>query len=95
MPLYTLMCFDKPGALSLRLANRDAHLAYARDHLSRIKAAGPLLDEADEMTGSMFLMEAETAETVRAFNAADPYTKAGLFERVEVRAWRVSLGALA
>jgi uncharacterized protein YciI len=95
MPLYALMCFDKPGSLELRMANREAHLAYARDHLSEIKAAGPYLDEAGGMTGSMFLMEAESADVVRAFNAADPYTKAGLFEQVEVRAWRVSLGALA
>jgi uncharacterized protein YciI len=95
MPLYALMCFDKPGSLELRMANREAHLAYARDHLEQIKAAGPYLDEAGAMTGSMFLMEADSAETVRAFNAADPYARAGLFERVEVRAWRVSLGALA
>jgi uncharacterized protein YciI len=43
----------------------------------------------------MFLMEADSADTVHAFNAADPYTRAGLFERVEVRKWRVSLGTLA
>jgi uncharacterized protein YciI len=95
MPLYALMCFDKPGSLDLRMANREAHLAYARDHLGQIKAAGPYLDEAGDMSGSMFLMEADCADTVRAFNAADPYTKAGLFERVEVRNWRVTLGALA
>lgn len=94
MPLYALMCFDKPDSLSLRMANREAHLAYARENMSRIKVAGPYLDEAGDMAGSMFLMEAETADTVRAFNAADPYTKAGLFERVEVRQWRVTMGTL-
>ena len=95
MPLYALMCFDKPDSLALRMANREAHLAYARNHMSEIKAAGPYLDEAGNMSGSMFLMEADSADTVHAFNAADPYTRAGLFERVEVRKWRVSLGTLA
>jgi uncharacterized protein YciI len=94
MPLYALMCFDKPDSLDLRMANRDAHLAHARAHLAEIKAAGPLLDEAGSMAGSMFLFEAACADPVRAFNAADPYTKAGLFERVEVRGWRVTLGTL-
>ena len=94
MPLYALMCFDKPGSLALRMANRDAHLAYAREHQDEIKAAGPYLDEAGDMTGSMFLIEAGSADVVRAFNAADPYTRAGLFERVEVRCWRVTLGTL-
>ena len=94
MPLYALMCFDKPDSLALRMANREAHLAYARDHMSEIKVAGPYLEEAGNMSGSMFLMEADSADAVRAFNAADPYTRAGLFERVEVRQWRVSLGTL-
>ena len=43
----------------------------------------------------MFLIEAEDSATVNAFNAADPYTRAGLFERVDIRGWRVTLGALA
>jgi uncharacterized protein YciI len=94
MTLYALMCFDKPDSLSLRMANRDAHLAYASDHMALIKAAGPYFDEAGTMSGSMFLMEADSADAVRAFNADDPYTKAGLFERVEVRGWRVTLGTI-
>ena len=94
MPLYALMCFDKPDSLDLRMANREAHLAYARENISRIKAAGPYIDDAGNMSGSMFLMEADSADTVRAFSAADPYAKAGLFERVEVRHWRVTLGSL-
>jgi uncharacterized protein YciI len=94
MPLYALMCFDKPDSLALRMANREAHLAYARAHMSRIKVAGPYLDEAGDMCGSMFVMEADSADALRAFNAEDPYTRAGLFERVEIRQWRVTLGTL-
>lgn len=94
MPLYALMCFDKPESLALRMANREAHLAYARENMDQIKVAGPFLDEAGDMAGSMFLIEAETAEVVAAFSAADPYARAGLFERVEIRQWRVTLGAL-
>ncbi len=95
MPLFALMCFDKPRSLALRLANREAHLAYAREHMAMIKVAGPFLDEAGEMCGSMFVVEADGHQTVADFNAADPYTRAGLFERIEIRAWRVTLGALA
>jgi uncharacterized protein YciI len=95
MALFALICFDKPDSLALRMANREDHLAYARDHLAMIRVAGPLLDDAGNMTGSMFLIDAEERETVQAFNAADPYTRAGLFERVEIRGWRVTLGALA
>ena len=95
MALFALMCFDKPGSLALRMANRENHLAYARDHMSMIRVAGPLLDDAGGMAGSMFLIEAEDRATVQAFSSADPYTRAGLFERVEIKGWRVTLGALA
>lgn len=95
MALYALMCFDKPDSLALRMANRESHLAYAREHMARIRVAGPFLDDAGDMAGSMFLIEAESRAEVQAFNAADPYTLAGLFERVEIRGWRVTLGALA
>jgi uncharacterized protein YciI len=95
MAMFVLTCIDHPGALDKRMAARAAHLAYAGERLSMIKLAGPLLDEAGQMCGSMFIMEAEDADAVRAFNAADPYTLAGLFERVEVRPWRITLGALA
>ena len=36
MALFALMCFDKPDSLALRMANRDDHLAYAREHMSMI-----------------------------------------------------------
>ena len=31
MPLYVLACFDKADALDLRMATRQAHLAWAAD----------------------------------------------------------------
>ena len=92
MPLYVLACFDKPGSLDLRMATREAHLAWARDQHARIRMAGPMLNEDDTMAGSLFFLDAESAEDVRAFNAADPYQKAGLFERVEIRRFRSTLG---
>jgi uncharacterized protein YciI len=45
------------------------------------------------MNGSLLVVDAPDAEAVEAFSAADPYRLAGLFERVEVRAWRQSIGA--
>ncbi|HEY5070915.1 MAG TPA: YciI family protein [Caulobacteraceae bacterium] len=94
MAHFALICIDKPGSLGLRLATRAAHFEYARAHPGFIRLAGPFLDEAGEMTGSLILMEAEGIEAVRAFNAADPYTLAGLFERVEIRPWKATFGTL-
>ena len=94
MPLFALMCFDNPNALDLRMATREAHLAYVRENLAMVKVAGPLLDAAEGMAGSMFILEAADRAAVEAFNAADPYQKAGLFGQVEIRGFKASIGQL-
>jgi uncharacterized protein YciI len=55
--------------------------------------AGPLLaDDGETMIGSLFVIEAEDAAAVERFRAADPYVRAGLFDRVEVHPFRWLLG---
>ncbi|MGF1503363.1 MAG: YciI family protein [Paracoccaceae bacterium] len=90
--LYAIICIDKPGALEIRKANRDAHLAHIRATDGAISQAGPFLDETGEMCGSLLLYEAPDRGTVEAWCAADPYAMAGLFERVEIRAWKRVIG---
>ena len=92
MPLFTLVCIDKPGALDLRMATREAHLTWARERMDQLKMGGPFLDEAGAMVGSLMIVEADDLAAAQAFSAADPYTRAGLFERVDIRGFRVTLG---
>ena len=47
------------------------------------------------MIGSMLIMEFDDIEQARAFSANDPYAKAGLFQRVEITAFKPSLGGFA
>jgi len=90
---YALYCMDRADGAAIRRANREAHLAYAREHATMIRVAGPLFDDAGEtMVGSLFILEADDLETARRFNRDDPYTRAGLFERVEIRPFRWLLG---
>jgi uncharacterized protein YciI len=92
MPLYCLTCIDKPKSLELRMANREAHLAHVRDARQAVKLGGPFIDTAGGMAGSMILLEAPDLAAAEAFSAADPYTRAGLFERVEIREFRANVG---
>ena len=89
--LYAIICLDKSGALEVRKANRDAHLAHIRDAEGAIVQAGPFLDAEGEMCGSLLIYEGELAGA-EAWAAADPYNLAGLFQRVEVRAWKKVIG---
>jgi uncharacterized protein YciI len=93
MATFILICRDKPGAIALRMATREAHLAWVGANMAKVVRAGPLLDDADGMAGSLFILEADSRADVEAFTAADPYAKAGLFGHVEILNWRQTVGA--
>ncbi len=92
MALYVLVCHDKPNSLDLRMANREAHLAYARANLAKVKLGGPLLDAKGDMAGSMLIFDVDDIAEVQAFTDNDPYSTAGLFSRVEILPFKATLG---
>jgi len=92
--LFALICIDKPDALAVRMAAREAHLAYVRERIGEMKLGGPFLDEKGDMAGSLMVIEAQDRAAAEAFSRDDPYTKAGLWERVEIRPFRTTIGAL-
>ncbi len=94
MTNFVLMHVDKADSLALRMATREAHLDYARAHAPIIRIGGPLLTEAGEMSGSFFILEAETLAAAQAFSDNDPYTLAGLFERRDLKIFRATFGAV-
>lgn len=91
--LFALICTDKPDSLELRLANRDAHLAFIKSNQGRIRLAGPFITEDGAgMTGSLIIVEGESRDDVVALAAQDPYAQAGLFETVDIRPWKWTVG---
>jgi hypothetical protein len=94
--LFIAVSHDKPGHLSVRMATREAHLAWMKGLGATIRIAGPFLDEAGaDPQGSVVVVEAADLAAAKALFAEDPYVKAGLFERVEIRPWRWVIGAPA
>lgn len=94
MPLFALMCLDKPDALDLRMATRERHLAYVRDNASQVRVAGPILDDAEQMAGSFFILDVPDKAAAESFNAADPYTQAGVFGTVTLRHFKATFGQI-
>jgi len=95
MALFVVIAADRPGGLDLRTAERPAHRAYLAEQKPMIMVAGPLLNEEGAMAGSLFIIEAADRAAVEAFSAGDPFTKAGLFERVEIKPWLLTVGGFA
>lgn len=90
MPLFAVICRDKPGALQTRLDTRAAHLAYVRD-TGIVQMAGPLI-ESGEMRGSLLILEAPDLAAAQAWAAGDPYKAAGLFDSTQVMEWKKVIG---
>ena len=95
MPLFVLHCVDKPNALELRMATREAHLAYVGARKEKLKLGGPMLDAAGNMAGSMLILDVADLAEAQAFAAGDPYSQAGLFQRVAIHAYQATLGGFA
>jgi len=89
--LIALIARDKPGCLNIRTANRDAHLAYI-EKTGVVAQAGPLLDDAGEMIGSLVILDIENMAAAKAWADDDPYAKADLFAEVELIPWKKVIG---
>ena len=85
--LIALIARDKDGALETRKANRDAHLAYIEE-TGVVEQAGPLLNDAEEMIGSLIVLDVENMEAARDWADNDPYAKAELFQSVDLIPWK-------
>ncbi len=90
--LFVAVCYDKPDHVDLRLSTRAAHLAFLDTLAAQVKLGGPFL-EGDKPVGSMLILDCPDEAAARARLAQDPYAQAGLFERVELRAWKRVVGA--
>jgi uncharacterized protein len=94
MPLFCLHCLDKKdGGATLRAATRSAHLEWVVSNGPAVRMAGPLLaDDGEAMIGSVFLLQANSLDAAKAFSAADPYSKAGVFGEVRINEVRWAIG---
>ncbi|WP_297833214.1 YciI family protein [Thermomonas sp.] len=96
---YAIEGFDGADVLASRQAVRPAHLARLialRDE-GRLLLAGPCpaIDAEDPgpagFTGSIVIARFPSLDEARAWADADPYVAAGVYARVEVRPFRLSL----
>lgn len=85
--LVALIAKDKPESLDVRLDNREAHVAYL-ERSDIVSQAGPLLDSEGQMIGSMIVLDVDDMQRAKDWSADDPYTKAELFEAVELIEWK-------
>lgn len=93
---YVIEGTDVPGSLQRRLDARPAHLARltALKDAGRLLLAGPFpaIDAIDPgeagFSGSLIVAEFDDLAAAQAWADADPYIKAGVYARVDVRPFK-------
>jgi uncharacterized protein YciI len=84
--LFVIIGHDGPRGAELRPTVRPAHLENLRPLVEqgRVLVGGPFTDGS----GSLMVVEMESEAAAIEFARTDPYTKEGVFERVEVKPFR-------
>ena len=84
--LFVIIGHDGPRGAALRPTVRPAHLENLRPLVEqgKVLVGGPFTDGS----GSQIVVEMESEAAAMEFARNDPYTKEGVFERVEVKPFR-------
>lgn len=96
MPLFAAICLDHPPHSGERRDEfRGPHRSYVRANDASIRLVGPLLDEAGNQCASFYLFEADSAQEVQDWLAAEPFVREGVYRDVIVREFFVGKNDLA
>ena len=86
---YVIITRDKSNSLALRNEVRAVHIDYLTANQHRLLAAGAQIeDDGSGGSGGVIIVDTDDRKEAEDFIANDPFTKAGLFEDVQVKRWR-------
>ncbi len=87
--LYVIYQIDKPDSAAIRFEQRPAHFAYLDQHRDILVLGGALLaEDGATREGSVLIVNVPGLDEAEHFSANEPFRKAGLFQRVEIRRMR-------
>ena len=86
---YIIQTLDKPDSAELRASTRPEHVKYLEANLDKLLAAGALLnDDGSGGHGSLLIVDTDERKVAEALIANDPFSRAGLFQKITVTRWR-------
>ena len=90
--LFAVIFTDKPGRGELRATHLQGHIAWVDANKDRVLVAGSLREEPrDTPKGGLWVVEAETKESVFDLMKSDLFYACGLRQDVEVLHWSKAL----
>jgi uncharacterized protein YciI len=85
---WMIIAWDRPGQAATRAANVAAQKDYAGALGERLIGYGHLVsDDASATLATTWFVQLDDRAAAEAFAAKDPLTRAGVYERTEIRRW--------
>lgn len=85
--LHAIYIIDRPASGADRAPAVEAHRQYIKNHAKKILAAGATFaPDGKTVEGGSYIVEMDRQEVDR-FVANDPFTLAGIRERVVIQPW--------
>jgi uncharacterized protein YciI len=95
MPQFLVIAYDgtDPEAPARRLAARPGHLEGVKPMVAsgEMIVGGAILDEAGAMIGSATVVEFADRAALDAWLARDPYVTGKVWQKIEIRPFRVAV----
>lgn len=85
---FAIQCTLAKKTDEQRLALRATHLRYMEANKDRIFCGGPTVNLEGQPEMMLIILNAPDLASTESFIQAEPYNKAGLFERVTIHEWR-------
>ena len=90
--LFAVIFNDKPGHGKLRAEQLTAHIRWVDQHKDMVLVAGSLREEPNDAPGGgLWVVEANSKESVLELMKTDPFYSCGLRQGVEVLHWSKAL----
>ena len=95
MPQYVVIAYDGTDAAALdrRMAVRPAHLENVMPMVEtgQLKAGGAILDDAGKMIGSVTICDFPDRAALDQWLATDPYVTGNVWQKIEVKPFRLAV----
>ena len=90
--LFAVLFKDHPNQGVLRATHLQAHIEWIAAHPAQVRVAGSLRDTLGQVPqGGLWIVEAESKDSVHALMQSDPFWIFGLRQSVEVLYWSLAL----
>ncbi len=90
--LFAVLFTDRPDQGALRAAHLQAHIDWVAAHQTQVRVAGSLRAEPEQVPkGDLWILEAESKDSVHQLMQSDPFWTSGLRKGVEVLHWSKAL----